>query len=105
MRRAASEAEHISAPDDAPHPARRFFLLPKGRPHMLHGLAGWWWGLGGLGSAPLSGSPDADLAVQAEPRPPPPHSRAEAHPAASAYFHRWDMVGRRTRRGRRGSWS
>ena len=37
MRRAASEAEHMSAPDDALHPARRFFLLPKGRPHMLHG--------------------------------------------------------------------
>src|SRR3954468_24857755 len=34
MRRAASEAEHMSAPDDALHPARRFFLLPKGRPHM-----------------------------------------------------------------------
>src|SRR3982750_3886706 len=36
MRRAASEAEHMSAPDDALHPERRFFLLPKGRPHMLH---------------------------------------------------------------------
>src|SRR3954462_15116922 len=34
MRRAAAEAEHMSAPDDAPHPERRFFLLPKGRPHM-----------------------------------------------------------------------
>src|SRR3954464_15654871 len=33
MRRAASEAEHRSAPDDALHPTRRFFLLPKGRPH------------------------------------------------------------------------
>src|SRR3982751_3922781 len=40
MRRAASEAEHMSAPDDAPHPERRFFLLPKGRPALLQS-----WGL------------------------------------------------------------
>jgi hypothetical protein len=29
----------MSAPDDAPHPERRFFLLPKGRPHMSQSLS------------------------------------------------------------------
>src|SRR5215213_11512794 len=34
MTRAASEAEHMSAPDHGPHLSRRFLLLLKGRPHM-----------------------------------------------------------------------
>src|SRR3954447_8900546 len=50
MTRAATEAEHMSAPDHGPHRSRRFLLLLNGRPHMSQSLTR---AVGRAGSAPI----------------------------------------------------